>query len=387
MAGASTWAIVGRLFGLAWTVLLVAKLGISDYGLYAMAFSLSGVFAGVLDGPATFRAARVSEVEFESDQAWRGTVGPVVMVAGLAIAATCSYVIGFALVFVAGEHLLGVYKAHARRHGNPLREQVIDLARQITSISLGSVCLLAFTDSLDSVTFAYSAPYVVGGIAATIAVAKSPRRRVDRREWAAHSMTGLVGAGYVQLDVVVLGALLGSAAAGVYGLASLVAWAMTVPLQQYATRAVPSLRSGELEPASFIGAPRLGLGLAAITLVSGAIAEMTNIGPAEFGTCLVLMAPFVATRAVNWALTLGMIVAHADRQRFNISASTLLFNMLLLLGLSALLGVTAAPIASSAADLVLLVMFARVLHAKVGRAHVVAYILLVAASVAVALVV
>lgn len=349
-----------------------------------MAFSLAAVLSGILDGPVNFRALRVSDSEFESDQSVRGLIGPIVLIVGLVAAQFFSYVIGFALVFVAGELLLGVFKARARRDGDPLREQLIDFSRQSSSIALGALCLFAVSLDLKVVTFAYSIPYVIGGLGAAVRVFRLPRLPIARKEWATHSMTGLAGAGYMQLDVLVVGIVVDSAAAGTYGIASLFAWAVTIPSQQHVTRSVPSLRAGRVLPAEFVGSPGLGILSGVGVLTIGAALQAAAFAPNDLGACLMLLAPFVATRSVNWALNTSMIFAHLDSVRLRATLITLAANIGLLVALAGALGVVAAATSSTLADLLLIAIYAKALKAHIAPRYLVAYVLLVTLSVTLA---
>ncbi len=373
------------MFGLAWTVVLTADMGIAAYGRYAMAYSLSSVFAGLLDGPPTMRSSRLSELEFMGDQRLRGLLGPPLLLAGAAIAWTFSYVIGFALLFAAGEFMLGYLKTAARRHGNPQREQLIDLTRQTSSIVLALLALFVAKDDIKGVTAAYALPYILIGLPLAMQAIKLPSGRFPLREWFTLSGTGIVAAGYMQLDVVLIGVLLNSSAAGVYGIASLVAWALAVPAQQLATRKIPQIRAGTLAPRELARSWHVAALTAGALLVLGGVSTAAELGPTGLGLSLLFMAPFVATRGLNWAMNVAVVFVKADFQRLWASAGGLAVDLIALIALAPLIGSTCGAVGSSLADLALLGAYLKIVGARPARGAIAAYVAIATAATAIAL--
>jgi hypothetical protein len=382
--GASLSMLVARTFGLGWTVVITADLGIAAYGRYAMAYSLSSVCSGLLDGPPTMRSSRLSEHDFTGDQRIRGLFGAPLLVAGAVIAWTVSYVVGFALVFAAGEFLLGYLKTAARRHGDPRREQLIDLARQASSIVLALLVLLVGGYGLEVVTAAYALPYFLVGLPLAARAIRLAPGRFPLREWLTLSGTGVVAAGYMQLDVVLIGVLLNSSAAGVYGIASLVAWALAVPSQQLATRKIPRIREGAIAPPELARAWRVAAACAGALLLVGAVAAVAKLGPTGLGLSLLLMAPFVATRGLNWAMNVAVVFVDADFARLGASAGGLAVDVVALVALAPILGSTCGAVASSLSDLALLAAYLKIVRARPARGAIVAYTAIVVASTLIA---
>ncbi len=374
------------MFGLGWTAALTVDLGISSYGRYAMAYSLSGVFAGLLDGPPTMRSSRLDERDFAGDQRIRGLLGPPLLLCGGILAATVSYIFGFALVFAAGEFMLGYLKTAARRHGNPRREQLIDLARQTSSILLALAALFLGHGNLNTVTAAYAIPYFAIGLPLAAQAIRLQSRPFPLREWVTLSGTGLVASGYVQLDVVLIGVLLNSSAAGIYGIASLIAWALSVPSQQLATRKIPHVRNGRLAPEQLAQTWYVAAGTACSVLLIGTAATLGHIGPRSLGVCLLFMAPFVATRGLNWAMNVAVVFVKADIARLWASAGGLAVDIVALVLLAPLLGASSGAIGSSISDLTLLVAYLHIVRTRPTRSALAAYVAIVVASIVLVLV-
>ena len=60
-ATAAGWSYGGRLVGLAWTALLISRLGIGDYGHYALAVAIAAVINAAADNAYFVRSLRVDE--------------------------------------------------------------------------------------------------------------------------------------------------------------------------------------------------------------------------------------------------------------------------------------------------------------------------------------
>jgi O-antigen/teichoic acid export membrane protein len=373
IAGASTLALVGRGIGLVWTVALVARLGLGDYGLYAMAFSASSLLAGVVDSPFLARSGRVDERSFARDCTMRTWGGILLLGLGVSGLATGWYVPGFATLLAGGEAVLGVVKAHAHRHGRPGVEQALDLARQGSSIVCGMTVLLAVgRHHLLAVSLAYAVPYAVAAAGALRGSLGRPHA-LPVRELLSLSATSLVGAGYAQLDVVLVGGLLGSRAAGAYALASLAAWALALPGLQYATSRIPELRRCAVADPAVVGTvTTVGLCLGAICLPAPLVAGLALPSQLTAARCLVLLSPFVATRTVNWYLSTVAVQQRRDAARLATTVVSLVVDVVLLLGLTPVLGVLAAPVAAVGADIALLVGFAWTTRCLLRPAHLAA---------------
>jgi hypothetical protein len=383
VAGATLGMLVARGLGLAWTLALSLDAGLAAYGLYAIAYSLSGVFTGILDGPPTIRAARVSSGDFYSDQRIRALIGTPLLVGGLLITRV-SYIAGFAMIFSGGEMLLGYPKAAARRRGDPRLEQIIDLGRQASSIALGAGALFIGGFGISGITFAYALPFFFVGFPIAAKALRLPSTPLPVREWMTLSGTGLVAAGYVQLDVVIVGLRLNSAAAGVYGIASLTAWAFAVPAQQLATRKIPHLRLKTLSPHEMARSWHLGAVGGIALLGVGACVHLFQVGPNSLALSLVLMAPFVMTRGLNWAMNVAAAFVDSDVARLWASLAGLVVDVAVLLALAPSIGASSAAVASSVADAVLLTAYLRITHGRMSRAALVTYIALVLAAAALA---
>jgi O-antigen/teichoic acid export membrane protein len=386
VGGASVLALVGRGVGLVWTVALVARLGLGDYGLYAMAFSASSLLAGVVDSPFLMRSARVDERSFTRDCTMRTWGGMLVAGGGLVCLASTWYVPGFAALLAGGETVLGVVKAEPHRQGRPGAEQALDLARQVTSIACGMIALLVLgRHHLLAISLAYAAPY---GVAMVDAMRRSIARphALPLRELLALSATSVAGAGYAQLDVVILGGLLGSTAAGAYALATLAAWALALPGLQYATSRIPELRRSPIVHPAVVSVVMIsGLGLGSVCLAAPLVASIVLPSQLTTAECLALLSPFVATRTVNWYLSTVAVLQKRDAARLGTTVLSLAVDVALLIALVPMLGVMAAPLAAVGADLILLAGFARTTRCTLRPLHPTALLSLVLLAAATAL--
>jgi hypothetical protein len=383
LVGASALAFAGRGIGLLWTVALVARLGLAEYGLYAMAFSASSLLASVIDSPFYARSGRINSADVAPDCTVRTVGGLVFILVGLAAMATGWYVPGFAAVLAGGEASLGSIKARAHRQGRAGLEQGFDLARQLGAIACGMCALLVLgPQHLGIVSLAYAAPY---GITMLVSLSRwsGPLRLPPLREFAALSTTSLIGAGYAQLDVILVGALLGPRAAGAYALATLTAWALAVPGMQLATTRIPELRvAATANPGVLRALTSLGIGLGVLCLVAPVAARAMLPSQLVAANCLALLAPFVTLRTLNWYLSTVAVFQQRDTARLRITVLALLVDVALLLGLAPLLGATAASLAAVGADVVLFAGFARTTGYRPRPLHFVSFGALAAVATA-----
>ena len=82
-----------------WTLVLVQRLGVSQYGLYAMATVLNGIVGNTIDNAFAVRAIRESEEHFRRERTMRYLVALGLAAAG-AVTFNVNYVIGFGLMVV-----------------------------------------------------------------------------------------------------------------------------------------------------------------------------------------------------------------------------------------------------------------------------------------------
>ncbi len=152
-----------RGLGLLLTLAIIARLGISDYGLYALAFSFATILGPPLDNPWAVRAIRESDDDFNRDRSSRYLVGVALVVAGLVLLPFDRlYLLWFGLVMAGGELVFNSLKSRSVRDGHPDLVWRYDAIRQTTSVVLVCAYLFAVDDPTLKVTsLLYCAPYAV----------------------------------------------------------------------------------------------------------------------------------------------------------------------------------------------------------------------------------
>ncbi|MCQ4120897.1 hypothetical protein [Rhodococcus tibetensis] len=368
--GAAMWAYGGRAIGLLWTVIVIASLGISDYGLYAMGFALAAMVAGPVDHPFNVRSVRVDDQRFQRERTARILVGGAVLVLA-GVLTPAGYIAWFSLVIAGGEIVFNAFKSQAVRDGHPDVVMRMDTLRQGASIGLGATYLVSVEEpSLQLASLCYVAPYAVI-IALTVPkiFAARPALPGGRREMSLLVFENFSNAVYVQGDVLLLGVLTDSTVAGYYSIASLVGWAVAGVGQSYAqtyherlreaggaVSAGPSLRSTTVLAAT----------AGALVLVVGLVLLATP-APEPMAGAVIAMAAFVFLRVMNWVFTTVLYLQERDRERVTANATVAALKMVLILGLVGLLtsgaaGAIGTASASVMAEMVLFAWLHRVLH-------------------------
>ena len=353
-------ATLGRCIGALWTAELLLRLGLVDYGVYSIAFAAASLVASLFDSPFYLRSARLPEKAFLADRALRVIVAVGLTLVGvIGLLLVHSYVLGFAAIFAGGEAGVGVLKARAHRGGSIVREQVIDLARQAAAISCGTVLLLVGRPSLVLVSIAYSFPYFVSVVAAIRVARPNAARFPNAREFATLSMTSLLGAGYMQLDVILIGLLLGPRTAGSYAIASLIAWSLCLPAQQWANARIPMMRANaDLTRRLDVNEVALiGLALGGAAAFAGVVTAVVFPPGREAAIALLGLTPFIVLRSVNWQLSLRALFHRQDGTRLVATVIALVVDVAVILVLATPLRVLAASIAAVLADAALAVVF------------------------------
>ena len=361
---AALWTYGGRGIGLLWTIALIAKLGISDYGQYAMAFALAAILAAPLDHPFTVRSIRVTEREFLGERTTRVLAGTALIVAGLCLIPV-SYIAWFALVIGGGELVFNAYKSQALRDGRPDLTQRMDTARQATSIALATAYLFVVpAPTLVVASLLYAAPYfVIAVLAAVRTHGAAPRLPGSWREMSMLFSENLANAVYIQGDVLLLGFLTDSTVAGYYSVASVTAWAVAFVGQAFGHTFHEKLRAAD---GSVTAGPALkhttmlGCAAGSLLLAAGVVLFFTPASPQVAGA-LMVMSLFVAMRVLNHVFTTVLYLQHRDRTRVLAAATLAPLKMVLVLCLFPL-GAVGAAIASVITDAVLLVWFMRALY-------------------------
>jgi O-antigen/teichoic acid export membrane protein len=358
-----------RGLGLLLTLAIIARLGIADYGLYALAFSFATILGPPLDNPWAVRAIRESEEEFNRERASRYLVGIALIVAGLAFV-PLNYFLWFGLVMAGGEMAFNSLKSRAGRDGHPDLVWRYDAIRQTTSAVVVCGYLFAVDDpTLKVASLLYCTPYVVILVmAGTVVRGHRPGMPGSLRQMAYLSAEmGLGTAVYLQGDVLLLGFLTDSTVVGYYNITLMVATALAGIGQSFAMTYHEPLRKsgGDLKTGPKL---RLTLTIASaagsIVLITGVVMLFTP-APAPMAEAMVIMAGFCFLRTIICVFQIVLYAQRRDRLRLGASIALLPVKFALLTVLVKLgLGAVAAAIATTAADAILLAIFTAALYRR-----------------------
>ena len=361
---AMLWLYGGRGFGLLWTLVLVHKLGVGNYGLYGMSTAVATIVGPSLDNAFQVRAIRESEERFVAERTARFLLALTLIALGLAIIPTV-YFAGFGLTVAGGEIALNVLKSRPVRDGHPDRSYRMDTARQSTSVLAASGYLwVAHAPALLPASLMYCTPYVVIVILGGLTVRRfRPAVPGPPRLIAAlcGEMLGITV--YLQGDVLLLGWLTNSTIVGYYSLTWIVAAAVIAVGQSFAMTYHEPLR--ESGGALSAGPPlRTTVALAgsggALVLLIG-LGLLVSPAPSQLAVAMIIMSGFVSLRTVSWIFQVVLYNQRRDLFRFAVSVGLIPVKFGLLVAL-AFLGAIGAAISSTLADAVLLVIFATALY-------------------------
>ncbi|OFI37526.1 hypothetical protein BIU82_09395 [Arthrobacter sp. SW1] len=367
---AAIWVAGGRFLGLAWTVAVIATLGISDYGLYAMAFSLSSLIAAPLDNAFHVRSMREGESRFAAERTGRALVGAVLLLAGLAVFGQF-FVAGFALAVAGGEMLFNACKSRALRDGHPNIVMRLDTVRQTASIVVASAYLflsqplLGSAPTLETACLVYLWPYAVVLVAAAVTTAGTrPGVPGKPRELLLFFVDALIIALHMQGDILLLGILTDSTITGYYSVASVLAMAVASVGQMYAQTFHGPLREAGGNPAAGPGRKAtfaLSAGLAALVFLAGLVLLLTGLAP-QIAVALMVLSLFVAVRFTSLVMTTILYIQGQDRQRVAGGAVAAVLKLLLVAALAVPLGAGGAALAAVVAEIVQAAWYFRAAH-------------------------
>ena len=356
------WIYGGRGVGLLWTLILVQRLGVSEYGLYAMATVLNGIVGNTVDNAFAVRAIRESEEHFLRERTMRYLVAVGLVTAGAATF-NLNYVIGFGLMVAGGEIALNVVKSQSARDGHPDKVYRLDTARQFSSAGIGAVYL--YTSAHPTLTHAsllYCTPYVlILLVGAKLAVGHRPAPPGPPRLIAALTGEMLGTTLYLGGDVLLLGTLVDTKAAGYYQLAWVVAAAVAAAGQSFGMTYHEPLREsgGDLSAAP---PPRNILRMAALggslLLIIGGFLFAFG-APAQLATTMMIMGGFAALRICIFVLQVILYTQRRDFFRLTIAVGLVPIKLGMVAALATLtpLGAVGAAIAATVADAIMLAGF------------------------------
>ena len=346
--------IAGRFTGLAWTLFLVASLGLGDYGRYATAYALAAILSAPIENIFVVRVVRVSEADYRAERSTRALLGGALVVAGLIIY-SWSFIVGFALAVAGFEMLFNAFKSVPLRDGRPGAIMRFDAVRQLCSIALaaGTAILLGDAATLEVVCLVYLSPYLV---ICMLAVRQSwgyaPRWPRDLRNQGVLVVDALVLSLYLQGDILLLGLLFDQDVVGTYSIASQLALAASTIGQLFGQQFTTRLR--ETGGHHSAGAPlRMTVLLGVVLSVGAGVLALGLCLFPEYravGVVLAVIAPFAGLRAITNTWVTALYVKGVDNARVGWSALALLVRFSIILGLVSF-GVSGAVAAAAAAGL------------------------------------
>jgi O-antigen/teichoic acid export membrane protein len=363
---ATSWNYSSRLVGLGWTAILISKLSISDYGMYAIGIAAAAIIYATTDNAFFVRSLRVNDDRFQRERCARVLFGVVVAVAGVFIF-PIFYVAGFATIVAGGEILFNAFKSQYYRAARPDVAMRFDAARQFASIGLAAAYLLVTSHpQLSTATALYVAPYGLIMLACLRYVpGRAPAAPGDLREISILSAEACAAAIYVQGDLLVLGLIAGETVTGYYSVALVTATAISLIGQQYATTFVEHLRAsgGDLK-----SAPKL-VNIAKVALLTGCAMAATGVGILIWGRAdsvgylALIMSLWTAARAVEYNFVVVLYTQHRDGLRVRATATAAVVKVALLFPTVYLVGAYGAAVVGLLCEIALISVYYRALYA------------------------
>ena len=363
------WMYGGRGVGLLFTLALLGRLGIGDYGLYTMAFAFATIVGPTVDNPWAVRVIRESEERFVRERASRYLVGVTLMAAGAALI-PFTFIGFFGLLQAGGELAFNCWLSRDIRDGHPERVFKWTATRQIVGVALACIYLFAVHHpTVQIACLLYCVPYLV------IAVCSGFVVRGHRPGWPGNFKLMAILMGemlfgttlYLQGDVLLLGWLTNSTIVGYYSIGLIIAGALAGVGQSFVmTYHEPLRKSG----GDLSAGPKLRTTLslaAALAIVEMIVGVGVLLSPAApvIGYVMLIVAGFAAFRTVIVVFQVILYAQHRDRLRFLASVSLIpvkfaLLALLVWMGLGAI----GAAITTTVADAALLAVFSLALYGK-----------------------
>ncbi|AHC24587.2 hypothetical protein TS71_16690 [Mycolicibacterium neoaurum] len=360
------WLYGGRGVGLLWTAVIIAQLGIADYGQYGMAYAAFSLIGPPLDNPFAVRAVRESEQRFLSERTSRYLLGVTLMVAGAALVEV-SYIAWFGLFVAGGEIVLKAYQSHWARDGQPQRVAQLDTIRQVASVACAAgYVFLADQPTLHIASLFLVAPYVVIAIVVGFVVLPHRPGMPGPPKLIAILIGEMLGlAAYLQGDVLLLGWLTDDTTVGYYALTVTVTIAIVAVGQSFGMSYNRALREGDGHLSA--GPPLkstliLGALAGLLVLVVGVVMLFTP-APNELAAAMIIMAMFCGMRTITSVFQAVLYLQRRDTTRL-VANLSLLPVKLGLVALLAFAGAVGAAIATVIADALLLGIYAYILYRR-----------------------
>ena len=361
------WMYGARGVGLLWTFALIGKLGIADYGLYAMAFAAATIVGPTLDNPWTVRAMRESEERFNRERTSRFLVGVTLMAAGAALI-PFSFIGFLGLMVAGGEITVNCYISRDARDGHPDRVYRWGAGRQVAGVGLALVYLFAFdAPTLLGACLLYCAPYAVFLLLAAFAV-RGHRPGLPGNPRLMAILMGEMCFGttlYLQGDVLLLGWLTDTTIVGYYNIALMLGSALAAVGQSFVMTYHEPLRKsgGDLATGPKLKTTLMLGGIVGLVVLVVGVGILLSPAPQVVGVVMLIMAGFAGVRTVIAVFQVILYAQHRDRLRFVAAVTLIPFKFAFLAVLVWLgLGAVGAAIATTTADVALLAAFAYAIY-------------------------
>jgi hypothetical protein len=366
---AAVWMYGGRGVGLLWTLALVGRFGVADYGLYGMGFAVSAVVGPPLDQPFMVRAMRESMERFLAERTTRYLVGLTLALSGAALI-DVNYIAWSGLVVAGGEMAWNAWLSQAVRDGHPQRYWRVGTIRQAVSIALA--CAYMFGTSHPTLTVAtliYCAQHVVALVIGGWQVWGHRPGIPGRPKMIAALVGEMLGMClYLQGDVLLLGLITNSTTVGYYRLTVVVVVSLAAIGQAYGMTYHEPLRLSGGDPST--GPPLrntllIGGGTGLAVAITGIVLFFTS-APTELAVAMLIMAAFCAMRT---SISILQVILYAQRR----DVIRLVANLGMVpvkLGLVAALafaGAVGASIAAVVSDAVILAIFITAIYRRKAK--------------------
>jgi len=366
-AVASFWNYSSRIVGLGWTVLLISKLGVADYGKYAIGVAAAAIINAAIDNAFYVRSLRIDADRFESERCTRVLFCSVIAAVGI-VTYFEWYIAGFAIIVAAGEMYFNTFKSQFLRLGRPDIAMRYDAIRQLASIALAAGYLVvAPNPDLELAVAFYVAPYAV---VMAVCLAYVPGRRPavpgGTNEIFLLSLEAFANAVYGQGDLLVIGWLAGDKVAGYYSIALVTALAISTVGQNYANTFIERLRSagGHLN-----SAPPLRH-VTRVAMVTGGVMASIGVGIMIWGGAPVVAEVFlvlsvwVFVRSIDHVFIVILFLQHRDALRVRATVVAAVFKIGLLFPAVHLLGALGAAISCVLLECCLMAYYYHVIYRR-----------------------
>jgi O-antigen/teichoic acid export membrane protein len=363
---AIVWMYGGRGVGMLWTLALVARLGVANYGLYGMGFALSAVVGPPLDNSFQVRAMRESEDRFLAERTTRYLLGAILTASGVALIGF-DYIAWFGLVVAGGEMACNAWLSQDVRDGHPERFWRVLTMRQTASVTLA--CAYMFGTShptLAVATMLYCAQYVVVFIFGARRIF-GHRPGIPGPPKLIAALTGeMLGMClYLQGDVLLLGFLTDHTTVGYYTLTVTVTVGLAAVGQAFGMTYHEPLRQsgGDLS-----AGPKLrntlfiGFGTGMLVLITG-IVLLISPAPTELAVAMLLMAAFCTMRTISSILQVILYAQRRDMVRLVANLGLVPVKLGLVAALAGA-GAVGAAVATVITDAILLAIYVTAIYRR-----------------------